>query len=90
MTANLFASSNLVKLTWIPDMWDRVLTMFHRTLDRSRTVYTPKAKSKFQYPPCAGGIDSFTGSNCMDNKYIYTLAILCCCTWQALCAKINK
>jgi len=34
-----------------PDMWDKVLTTFRKTLDKSEKAYTTKAKSGFSYSP---------------------------------------
>ena len=36
-----------------PDMWDKVLTAFRRTLTKSEAAYLTKAKSKLTHPPLA-------------------------------------
>ena len=92
VVANLSTSSDLVKPTQIPDTWDKVLTAFRRTLDRSGRSTPQKRRVSSDIPLCAGSIDSSTGFNCTDDKckYIYTLAILRCRAWQVLCAKINE
>lgn len=57
-----------------PDMWDKVLTTFRKTLDKSEKAYTTKAKS----------------FNCTDDENTHALAILRRRAWQALRAKIDE
>jgi len=57
-----------------PDMWDKVLTAFRRTLAKSEAAYLIKAKS----------------FNCTDDENMHSLATLRRRAWQALRAKIDE
>ena len=77
----------LIKPT--PDMWDKVLTTFRRTLDKSEMAYTTKVKSKFSHSPRAS-VALTTGFGCTDDENTHALAILRRHAWQALRAKIDE
>ena len=74
-----------------PDMWDKVLIAFRRTLTKSEAAYLIKAKSKrLVFLIRAKIVNSFTGFNCTDDENTYSLAILRRRAWQALRGKVDE
>ena len=73
-----------------PDLWDKVLTAFRRTLAKSEAAYLTKAKSEPLYPPQPNEILTPSGFNCTDEENTHSLATLRRRAWQALRTKVDE